>query len=90
MTNVISPPKFRRKLTILDLIEDYYSSSEGRYLFNYRQNESLDNFLCRCIDHFNMIINNKICISTIVNKAKEKDCEMTSNQTILILNRMQQ
>ncbi len=36
-----------------------------------------------------MIINNKIYISTIVNKAKEKDYEMTSNQSILILKRMQ-
>ena len=87
--NVITPPNFRRRLTILDIIGDYYSSSEGKILFNCKQNESVYDCLSRRIDRFNMIINNKICISTIVNKAKEKDCEMSSYQTILILNRIQ-
>ncbi len=86
--NVITPPNFRRRLTILDIIGDYYSSSEGKILFNCKQNESVYDCLSRRIDHFNMIINN-VCISTIVHKAKEKDCEMSSYQTILILNQIQ-
>ena len=40
-------------------------------------------------DHFELIANNQVSISSIVNKAKERDCELNSDQTILMLNEMQ-
>ncbi len=86
--HIMTPLNFLRRLTILDVIGDYYNSSEGMILFNCPQNESTYTFLSHCIDHFNEIINNKMCILTIVNKAKEKDCGMNSHQTILIINQM--
>ena len=51
--------------------------------------ESVFDCLSCCIDHSNIIINNKVCISTIVKRAKEKNCKLSSYQTILILNQMQ-
>ena len=87
-SNVVTPPNFRRRLTIGDIIGDYFDSSEGKILFNCKQNESVYNCLSRRIDKFNSILNNKMCISEIVNKAKERDCELNCHQTILMLNRM--
>ena len=49
-----------------------------------KKNESVYPCLSRRIDHFNLVLNNKTCISTIVNSAQEKDCELNSSQTILI------
>ena len=85
--NVISPPNFHMMLNFVDTIGDYYNSSEGRILFTSKK--TIYNHLSRQNDHFNMILSSKICISTIVNKAEENNCEMNSHQTILIMNRMQ-
>lgn len=89
MPNIITPPNFRNRLTICDIIGDYYTSSEGKILFNCPTDETVYDCLSRRIDHFELILNNKVSISSIVNKAREKDCELDSNQTILMLHRMQ-
>ena len=88
-SNIITPPNFRRRLTIVDVIGDYNTSPEGRIIFNCKKNETVYDCLSRRIDQFNLIMNNKKCISTIVNKAREAHCEINSHQTILIINRMQ-
>ena len=62
-----------------------YHSSEGRIIF-YCKQESVYGYLSRCIDKLNSILNNKICISIIVNKVKERDCELNVHQTILVIN----
>ena len=49
-TNVKPPPNFRRRLTIVDIIEDFYHSLEGKILYNCKQNESVHNYLSRCKD----------------------------------------
>ena len=87
--NIITPPNFRSKLTICDVIGDYYTSSEGKILFNCPTDETVYYCLSRRIDHFELILNNKVSLSSIINRAKEKDCELNSHQTILMLHRMQ-
>ena len=87
-SNIITPQNFRRRLTITDTIGDYYNSPKAKILFNCKKAESIYNCLSRHVDHFNLILNNKICISIIANKAMIKDCEMSPSQTILMLNRM--
>ena len=65
-------------MTINDVIGDFYNSPDARILFNCKKNETVYKCLSCCIDHFNIIMNNKTCISTIVNNASKKDCELSS------------
>ena len=87
--NIITPPAFRKRLSIVDIIGDYFTSPEAKLLFKCRKNETVYDCLSRRIDVFESVINNKSDISSIVNKAMEKDCQLNSHQTILIYNRMQ-
>ncbi len=88
-SNVITPPAFRERLSIIDIIGNYFTSSEGKILFNCKNNETVYDCLSHHIDIFESIINNTMDISLIVNKANKKDCELTSQQTIMIHNRIQ-
>ena len=62
---------------------------KDKILFKCKTNESVYDCLSRQINAFNLILNNKVCISTIVHRAKKEDCELNSQQTILIINRIQ-
>ena len=55
--NIVTPPVFRRQLTIIDIIGDYYSSMEGRLLFNTKTDETVYTCLSRRIDVFDIILN---------------------------------
>ena len=42
MPNIITPPNFRRRLSIKNIIGDYNNSSEAKILFNCNNNEQID------------------------------------------------
>ena len=86
--NIVSLPTFSRKLTIVDIIGDIILVLRRNYCLiipTKKQYKCLSHY----IDNFELKINNKMNISTIVNKDKEKDCEFNSDQSILILNCIQ-
>ena len=76
--NIVTPPVFRRQLMIVDIIGNYYTSIEGRLLFNTKIDETFYACLSQWIDIFDTILKNKIKIATIVNRGNEKDCESNS------------
>ena len=82
--NIVTPPAFRRRLIIIDIIGDYYSSMEGRLLFNTKTDETVYDCLSRQIDVFDTILNNKMNVSKIVKKGNKRDCELNSKQSILV------
>ena len=89
-----SPPQittnFRQRLTIRDIIgTDFFDTISAKILFNSRDDETVYDCLSARIDHFDLILNNKMSLSTIVNKADKKDCELNTQQTILMINRLQ-
>ncbi len=73
---------------MVDIIGDYVNSSEAKLIFNCHKNETVYDCLSQGIDVFESVINNKRDIASIFNKAMEKDCELNSQQTILIYNQM--
>ena len=62
---------------------------EGRLLFNTKIDETVYDCLSQQIDVFDTILNNKMNISKIVNRGIERDCELNSQQAILVYNCMQ-
>ena len=89
-----SPPQittnFRQRLTIRDIIgTDFFDTISAKILFNSRDDETVYDCLSARIDHFDLILNNKMSLSTIINKADKKDCELNTQQTILMINRLQ-
>ncbi len=87
--NVITPPAFRKRLSIIDIIGNYFTSSEGKILFICKNDKTVYNCLSHRIDIFDSIVNKKMDISLFVNKANKKNCELTSQQTIMIYNQIQ-
>ena len=91
--NLVTPPPTNNKRLsdIQDIVgTNFFHTKEAKVLFNCtRNNETVYDCLTRRVDHFNLILNNEVNISTIVNKADEKDCELNPQQTILMLHRMQ-
>ena len=82
-------PSTKQKLSIANLIDNYFSSNDANILFNCTVNEIVNDCLTRRIDCFDEIINRKLDISKIVNKEKTNDCEMRDNQKVLMMQRMQ-
>ncbi len=78
--NETEQPKLKKKNNILDIIGDYFTSSEARSLFNCRKDESAYDCLTRRIDIFDAILNNKDNIASIVNKATDDNCKLNENQ----------
>ena len=74
---------------INDIIGNYYTSMEGRLLFNTKVEETFYACLFQRIDVFDTILNNKVKIATIENRGNKKDCELNSQQSILVCIRMQ-
>ena len=71
------------------LVITSYPISEGKILFNCPTDETVYDCLSCHIDYFELILNNKVSISSIANRAREKNCELNSNQTILMFHCMQ-
>ena len=90
--NLVSLPSTNNKrLTdIQNLVRtNFFHTKEVKVLFNCRNNEAFYSCLSRIVDHFNLILNNEVNISTTVNKADKKDCELNPQQTNLMLHHMQ-
>ena len=78
-----------KKSSVCNIIGDYFNSTEATLLFCPQDDESVEDCLSRRIDVFDDILNNKIDVSFIVNRACEKNCELNINQTINIRQRIQ-
>ena len=87
--NMVTPPTSKQKLSIAKLIGNYFSSNDAKILFNCSENETVYDCLTRRIDCFHDILNRKLDILKVVNKAKTKDGEMNDNQKMLMIKRMQ-
>lgn len=89
--SIVSPPDpKRRRATILDVIGNWFSSTNAKNLFCVRDSETVYDCLSRRIDLFNDIINSKKCLTSIVNRATEKlffeptaDIQICTKNTIL-------
>ena len=57
-------------------------------LFNPQNDESVEFCLSKRIDLFDDILNNKVEISTIVNKAYGIDCQLNVKQHVIIIQRV--
>ncbi len=84
---VTPPPTNNKRLTdIQNLVGTiFFHTKEAKVLLNCRNDKTVYNCLSRRVNHFNLILNNEVNISTIVNKADKKDCELNPQQTTLML-----
>ena len=71
----VTPPSTNNKriTDIQNLVRtNFFETRKVKILFNCRNNETNYDCLSRRVDHFNLILNNEVNISTIVNKANKK------------------
>ena len=79
-------PQLQKKKVLNEM--NYFNSTEAMLLFNCKD-DSIEDCLSRQIDIFDEIINHKQDISMVVNKANEKNCELTTKQSIIIRQQLQ-
>jgi len=79
-------PKLQKKKLFDEM--NYFNSTEAILLFN-STDDSIEDCLSRRIDMFDEIINHKQDISLVVNKANNKNCELTTKQSIILRQRLQ-
>ena len=77
-----------KRKSIYQEIGNYFNSPEATILFNPQDDESVEDCLSRRIDFFDDILNNKVDISAIVNKACEIDCQLNVKQHMTIIQRV--
>ena len=77
-----------KRKSIYEEIGNYFNSPEATILFNPQDDESVEDCLSRRIDLFDDILNNKVDISAIVNKACEIDCQLNVKQHMTIIQRV--
>jgi len=64
--NVVTPPTTKQKLSIANLVGNYFSSNDAKILFNSSENETVYDCLTRRIDCFDDILNRKLDLPKIV------------------------
>ena len=80
--------KVNKKKNIHDEIGNYFNCSEATNLFRPWNNKSIEDCLSRYIDLLDEILNEKINISTIINKANEENCQWNKRQYLHIYQRI--
>ena len=86
---IVSPPTTRRRITITDVIGNWFTSKIAKKLFSINQNETVYHCLSRRIDIFNGVLSGQKCISTIVNKASKEDGKLSHTQIIRFIHKIQ-
>ena len=71
-----------------DVIGNFFDDTKARQLFGCRVRESVDDCLTRRIGMFNDVLNNHSSISSIVNRAEEKDCQLDSEDVVKIIQKV--
>ena len=67
-----------KRKTIFEENGNYFNSPEAFILYNSRNDESIEDCMSWRIDLFNDMLNNKVDVRAIVNKARENDCQLNT------------